>query len=136
MQSPAVACREIEPPSSSAVPVAEKLFSPCRHWLVELEDRPPRRVWRGKGAQLADQRALGHFLQAQRGDDLVDVGLLVDDRLPVDLADRADQALRVPRGIVVDHLAFSAELADYKGEDTKRNLKHVSAPGDCAKSKW
>jgi len=85
MQSPAVACREIEPPSSSAVPVAEKLFSPCRHWLVELEDRPPRRVWRGKGAQLADQRALGHFLQAQRGDDLVDVGLLVDDRLPVDL---------------------------------------------------
>jgi predicted transposase YbfD/YdcC len=27
-----VACREIEPPSSSAVPVAEKLFSPCRHW--------------------------------------------------------------------------------------------------------
>jgi hypothetical protein len=53
-----------------------------------------------KGAQLADQRALGHLLQAQRGDDLVDVGLLVDDRLPVDLADRADQALRVPRGIV------------------------------------
>jgi hypothetical protein len=26
--------------------------------------------------------------------------VLVDDRLPVDLADRADQALRVPRGIV------------------------------------
>src|SRR5262249_27128034 len=46
------------------------------------------------------QRALGHLLQAQRGDDLVDVGLFLDDRLPVDLADRADQALRVPRGIV------------------------------------
>ena len=27
--------------------------------LVELEDRPSRRVRRGKGAQLADQRALG-----------------------------------------------------------------------------
>src|ERR1700676_3086797 len=32
MQSPAVACREIEPPSSSAVRAAEKPFSPCRHW--------------------------------------------------------------------------------------------------------
>ena len=41
-----------------------------------------------------------HLLQTQRGDDLVDVGLLVDDRLPVDLADRADQALRVRRWIV------------------------------------
>ena len=31
MQSPEVACREIEPPSSSAVPAQEKPFSPCRH---------------------------------------------------------------------------------------------------------
>src|SRR6202790_3622017 len=34
MQSPAVACRKIEPPSSSAVPAAEKPFSPCRHWSM------------------------------------------------------------------------------------------------------
>jgi conjugative relaxase-like TrwC/TraI family protein len=31
----AVACREIEPPSSSAVPAAGKPFSPCRHWSTE-----------------------------------------------------------------------------------------------------
>src|SRR6516165_10830303 len=40
MQSPAVACREIEPPSSSAVPVAEKLFSPCRHWSTGRAGEP------------------------------------------------------------------------------------------------
>jgi hypothetical protein len=28
-----------------------------------------------------------------------------------------------------------AGFSDRRGEDTKRNLKHVSAPGDCAKSK-
>ena len=50
------------------------------------------------GAQLADQRALGHLLEAQRGDDPVDVGLLVDDHLPVDLSGRPNQALRVLRG--------------------------------------
>src|SRR5260370_35045490 len=32
MQPPAAACREIEPPSSSAVRAAEKPCSPCRHW--------------------------------------------------------------------------------------------------------
>ena len=34
MQSPAVACREIEQPSSSAVRAAEKPCSPCRHWSM------------------------------------------------------------------------------------------------------
>ena len=50
------------------------------------------KIARGVGAQLADQRALGHFHEAQRGDDLVDVRLLADDDLPIDLADRPDQA--------------------------------------------
>ena len=31
----------------------------------------------GKGAQLPDQRALGHFLEAQRGHDLIDVDFLI-----------------------------------------------------------
>lgn len=68
--------------------------------LVELEDCAPCRIRRGVGAQLADQRALDHFLQAQCGDDLVDVGLLTDDELPVDLADRMDQALLVQYRII------------------------------------
>ena len=60
--------------------------------LVELEDGPPRGIWLGISAQLADQRALGHLLETQRGDDLVEVGFLVRDGLPVDLADGANQA--------------------------------------------
>lgn len=70
------------------------------HQLVEFEDRSPYRIRRRVAAQLADQCALGHFLEGQRGDDLVDVRLLVDDELPVDLADRPNQALFVRRRIV------------------------------------
>lgn len=68
--------------------------------LVELEDCAPRRVRRRIGAQLADQRALRHFLQAQCGDDSVDVRLLTDDELPVDLASRPDQAFLVQCQII------------------------------------
>ena len=68
--------------------------------LVELEDRAPRWIRRGVGAQLADQRALGHLLQSQRGDDVVDVRFLVDDHLQIDLADRAHQTLLIEgRGV-------------------------------------
>ncbi len=51
------------------------------------------------GTQLADERALGHFLQAQRGDDAVDVRLFVDDRRQVDLPSRLDQTVRVLRRV-------------------------------------
>ena len=43
--------------------------------FVELEDRAPRRVRLGVGAQLPDQGALGHFLEAQCRYDLIDVGV-------------------------------------------------------------
>jgi len=65
--------------------------------LVELEDRAPRWIRRGVGAQLADQRALGYLLEAQRGDDPVDVGLLINDDLQIDLAGWLDQTLLVRR---------------------------------------
>jgi len=68
--------------------------------LVKLEHRTPRRVLRGVGAQLADQRALRHLLQPQRGDDLIEVRLLADDEIAVDSPDRPDQALLVQRRIV------------------------------------
>ena len=41
MQSPAVACREIEPPSSSGGPGAEKPFSPCRYWSTARQFGEP-----------------------------------------------------------------------------------------------
>ena len=47
-----------------------------------------------------DVGAPGHFLEAQRGGDLVDVWFLADDELPVDLADRPDEALLVQRRII------------------------------------
>lgn len=58
--------------------------------LVELEDRAPRRVRRGVGAQLADQRALRHFLQPECGDDPVDVRLLAMDEIAVDFPGLAE----------------------------------------------
>ena len=68
--------------------------------FVELEDRPPCRVRSGVGAQLSDQRTLRHFLEAERGDDRVDVGFLVHNRLPIDRADGTNQAFLVERRIV------------------------------------
>jgi hypothetical protein len=47
--------------------------------FVELEDRAPRRVRLGVGAQLPDQGALGHFLEAQCRYDLIDVGVFIRD---------------------------------------------------------
>jgi hypothetical protein len=43
---------------------------------------------------------LGQFLEAQRGDDLVDVVFLVQDGLPVDLTYGADQRFLIQRRIV------------------------------------
>ena len=70
------------------------------HNFVELEDRAPRRVRSGVSAQLADKRTLGHFLEAQRGDDLIHVRFFVGDHREVSLADRADQEFLVPRRFV------------------------------------
>ena len=77
----------------------------------------------GVGAQLADQRALGHLLEAQRGDDLVDVGFLVDDRLPVDLADGTDQAFLVQRRIVgaVEFLQLALSRSVKRGSKRRPN---------------
>ena len=47
---------------------------------VEFEKRPPGPVMARVGAELADERALGHLLESQRGDDLVEMGLLRRDQ--------------------------------------------------------
>lgn len=70
------------------------------HEFVELEDRAPRRVRRGVGAQLANQRALGHLLQPERGDNLIHVRFFFDDQRQVNLADRANQVFLVQRRVV------------------------------------
>ncbi len=82
--------------------------------LVELEYRAPRRVLRGIGAQLADQRALRHLLQPERGDDPVDVWLFVDDEIAVDFPDRSDQAVLVLCKIVgaVQFLQLVVEVGE------------------------
>ncbi|RWA52279.1 hypothetical protein AU476_18115 [Cupriavidus sp. UYMSc13B] len=55
------------------------------------------------GTKLADECALGHFLEAQRGDDAVDVRLFVDDRRQViNLPGRLDQTVRVLRRVTHD----------------------------------
>jgi hypothetical protein len=52
--------------------------------FVVFEDRLPD--WIGVvGTQLADERARGHFLQPQSGDDAIDVIFFVDDARQVDL---------------------------------------------------
>lgn len=56
------------------------------HQFVELEDRLAGRVVRGQRTQLAHQGALARFLEPERGDDPVDVGLLRNDQLAVDPA--------------------------------------------------
>jgi hypothetical protein len=56
-------------------------------------------MMRRERAQLADQGLLAHFLDAQRGDDLLDHGRIVADERPVELAHRFDQVIGVLRKI-------------------------------------
>ena len=54
--------------------------------LVELEYRFASSILLGIIAQLPDQRALGHFLKAECGHDLIDIEFLLDDQLGVPLS--------------------------------------------------
>ena len=63
--------------------------------LVELEYRFASSILLGIIAQLPDQRALGHFLKAECGHDLIDIEFLLDDQLPIDLTNRLDQIVLV-----------------------------------------
>jgi hypothetical protein len=90
IQSPAVACREIEPPSSSAVPVAEKPFSPCRHWSTgransasRASSSPSKRIpaifWQtpqaSGGASLTKlEKKQLFFFDAKMGPDVIKAG--------------------------------------------------------------
>jgi hypothetical protein len=83
--------------TESLAQVTQGVYAPNQ--LIELEEGPPCGIRLGISAKLADQCALGYILEAQRGNDLVDVGFFIYDRLPVDLADGTDQTVFVQRWI-------------------------------------
>ncbi len=93
--------------------------------LVELEDRAPRRVRRGVGAQLADQRALRHFLQPECGDDPVDVRLLAMDEIAVDFPDWPNQARLILCWIVsaVEFFQLRVEVGEARLEPPAKPMQ-------------
>lgn len=78
--------------------------------LVELEDRLACAVVLRQGAKFPDEGTLGHFLEAERGDDLIDMAFFPDNQLAVDLADWLDQAMLVLRGVVAAVPVFQLGL--------------------------
>src|SRR5260370_27333663 len=63
--------------------------------FVELEYRFASSILLGIIAQFPDQRALGHFLETERSNDLIDIAFLLEDQLPIDLTNRLDQIVLV-----------------------------------------
>ena len=60
--------------------------------------------------QFPDQCVLSHFLEAERGDDLVDVGFLAGDQLPIDLPDRLNQVAFVFASRIFGGIDYKSSL--------------------------
>src|SRR4029077_10263899 len=125
MQSPAVACREIEPPSSSAVPVAEKLFSPCRHWSTgransasRASSSPSKRIpatfWQtpqaSGGTSLNWKKKQLFFFDAKMGPDVIKAGEFDLSGMLAGIKTEADA--RGARRIVFDAVDVLLSLLD------------------------
>src|SRR5271157_2082762 len=91
--------------------------------FVELEYRFASSILLGKIAQLPDQRALGHFLEAECGNDLVDIGFLLDDQLPIDLTNRLDQI-----ALVFCRIVAAEEVLELSLQMGKARLQSEAKP--------
>ncbi len=91
--------------------------------LVELEYRFASSILLGIIAQLPDQCALGHFLKAECGHDLIDIEFLLDDQLPIDLTNRLDQIV-----LVFFRIIAAEEVLELRLQMGKARLQFETKP--------